>query len=55
MDCEAGWEQLEESEKRRYYEEPVILTWTQADIDRHQELRRELKKLINESKRDHHV
>ena len=44
------WQQQRECEER-YYTEPVILTWTQADIDRHNELRRELKQMIEESKK----
>ena len=44
-------QQQRESEERRYYTEPVIFTWTQADIDRHNELRRELKRMIEESKK----
>lgn len=43
------WQQQRECEERRYYTEPVILNWTQADIDRHNELRRELKQMIEES------
>ncbi len=39
------WQQQRECEERRYHTEPVILNWTQADIDRHNELRRELKKM----------
>ena len=50
MSNEPGWEQLEETEKRRYFEEPVIFNWTQADIDRHQELRKELKEIIRSLK-----
>lgn len=46
MSVEPGWEQQEETLKRRYFEEPVLLGWTQADIDRHQEHRVELKELI---------
>lgn len=47
----ADWRQQQENEEERYYTEPVILTWTQADIDRHNELRRELKQMIEESKK----
>ena len=43
------WQQQRECEERRYYTEPVILNWTQADIDRHNELRRELKQMIEEN------
>ena len=43
------WQQQRECEER-YYTEPVIFTWTQHDIDRHNELRRELKRMIEESK-----
>jgi hypothetical protein len=43
------WQQQRECEERRYHTEPVILNWTQADIDRHNELRRELKQMIEES------
>jgi hypothetical protein len=45
------WQQQRECEEHRYYTELVILTWTQADIDRHNELRRELKQMIEESKK----
>ena len=45
------WQQQRECEERRYYTEPVIFTWTQHDIDRHNELRRELKRMIEESKK----
>ncbi len=45
------WQQQRECEERRYYTEFVTLTWTQADIDRHNELRRELKKIIEEFKK----
>jgi hypothetical protein len=45
------WEQQRQNEEERYHTEPVILTWTQADIDRHNELRRELKQMIEESKK----
>ncbi len=45
------WQQQRECEEHRYYTEPVIFTWTQADIDRHNELRRELKQMIEESKK----
>jgi hypothetical protein len=44
------WQQQRECEER-YYTEPVIFTWTQHDIDRHNELRRELKQMIEESKK----
>ena len=33
------WQQQRECEER-YYTEPFIFNWTQADIDRHNELRR---------------
>lgn len=46
MDSEPGWEHYEETLRRRYYEEPVIFTWTQAELDRHQELRNELKEIL---------
>ncbi len=48
---EDNWQQQRECEERRYYTEPVTLTWTQADIDRHNELRRELKQMIEEYKK----
>jgi len=44
------WQQQRECEER-YYTEPVIFNWTQADIDRHNELRRELKQMIEEDKK----
>ena len=47
----ANWRQQQENEEERYHTEPVILTWTQADIDRHNELRRELKQIIEEDKK----
>lgn len=47
------WQQQRENEERRYHTEPVIFNWTQADIDRHNELRRELKQMIEDYRKCH--
>jgi hypothetical protein len=46
----ADWRQQQENEEERYYTEPVTLNWTQADIDRHRELLKELRELIKADK-----
>lgn len=44
---ETDWRQQQELEER-YHTEPVCGPWTQADIDLHRALRKELKEIIEE-------